>query len=90
MSYGLELDGFSFNYGVYSVIASGTVIVGYQTFIAKLSHPDITDWRIVFIPTGVRSPGDEEVRPSFSSNSYALFTTTPSNMSPHKYIVLGR
>jgi len=90
MAYGLAIDGFSFNYGTFSVIATGTVAVGYQTFIAKLSHPDITDWRVVFIPTGIRSPGDEEVRPTFTSNSYALFTTAPSNMSPHKYIVLGR
>jgi len=90
MSYGLELDGFSFNYGTFSVVKIGTVVVGTTTVITKSAHPDITDWRVVFIPDGIRNPGDEEVRPAFGASSSALTTVAPSNVSPHKYLVLGR
>jgi len=90
MAYGLAIDGFSFNYGTFSVVATGTVTTGNQTFVAKLSHPDLSDFKVVFIPIGIRSPGDEEVRPVAIENSYALYANSPSNMSPHKYIVLGR
>ncbi len=90
MAYGLAIDGFSFNYGTFSVVATGTVATGSQTFVAKLSHPDLSDFKVVFIPIGIRSPGDEEVRPVAIENNYALYANSPSNMSPHKYIVLGR
>ena len=90
MSFGVAIDGFAYTYGTFSVITSGVVSTGNQTFAAKLSHPDITDWRVVFIPTGVRSPGDEEVRPVLRENSYAVYANSPSDLSPHRYIVLGR
>lgn len=90
MAYGLAIDGFSFNYGTYSVVATGTVTTGIQTFVTKAAHPDLSDLKVVFIPIGIRSPGDEEVRPVVIENSYALYANSPSNMSPHKYIVLGR
>jgi len=90
MAYGLAIDGFSFNYGTYSVVATGTVTTGIQTFVSKSAHPDLSDLKVVFIPIGVRSPGDEEVRPVVIENSYALYANSPNNMSPHKYIVLGR
>jgi len=90
MSYGLSIDGFAYTYGTFSFIASGNVSVGNQTFISKPAHPDITDWRVVFIPTGLRDAGEEEIRPTLLENSYALYANSPSDMSPHRYIVLGR
>ena len=90
MAYGLAIDGFSFNYGTFSVVATGIVTTGIQTFVSKAAHPDLSDLKVVFIPTGVRSPGDEEVRPVLIENSYALYANSPSDLSPHRYIVLGR
>ena len=90
MSFGVAIDGFAYTYGTFSVITSGVVSTGNQTFASKLAHPDITDWRVVFIPTGLRDAGEEEIRPTLLENSYALYANSPSDLSPHRYIVLGR
>lgn len=89
MSYGFRFGAVDFTYGTFSVIAKGTVTSGTTT-IAKSNHPDITDWRVVFTPVGVRSPADEEIRPSFSVTGSAVNIVGTSNTSPHLYLVLGR
>jgi hypothetical protein len=90
MSFGVAIDGFAYTYGTFSVVATGIVTTGSQTFVSKSAHPDLSDLKVVFIPIGVRSPGDEEVRPVLIENSYALYANSPSDLSPHRYIVLGR
>ena len=88
MSYGLEIDGFAFTYGAFSVIAKGTVPDGTVS-IAKADHTDITDFRVVFTPIGVRSPIDEEIRPSYSQTGTHV-TIDGTGASSHNYILLGR
>lgn len=90
MAYGLEINGFAFTYGALSVIAKGTINPGDTLSVGKLYHPDITDWRVIFTPTGVRDLAAGEVRPSFSQNQYAVIMNSPSNAGPHNYLVLGR
>lgn len=90
MSFGVSIDGFAYTYGSFSVVSTGNVSTGSQTFALKAEHPDITDWRVVFIPTGLRDAGEEEIRPTLIESSTALSANSPADMSPHRYIVLGR
>jgi len=90
MAYGLQIGDFAFTYGALSVIAKGSIAAGDTVSVGKLYHPDITDWRVVFTPTGVRDLAAGEVRPSFSQNQYAVIMSSPSNAGPHNYLVLGR
>ena len=90
MAYGVKVDGFDFGYGVYSVIQKGLVD---RTFAVVLGdHPDVTEWRVVFIPVGVRSTQEREVRPTFSylPDLNWILITKPALCSDHEYIVLGR
>jgi hypothetical protein len=89
MSYGFRFGAVDFTYGTFSVIAKGTVVSGTTT-ISRSSHPDITDWRVVFTPIGIRDPGEEEIRPSFSVSASAVSIVGTSDTSPHLYLVLGR
>lgn len=90
MAYGLEINGFAFTYGALSVIAKGTISPGATVSVTKSSHPDITDWRVIFTPTGVRDLAEGEVRPSWGQTSATVTLSSPSNAGPHNYLVLGR
>jgi hypothetical protein len=90
MAYGVSLNGFAFTYGSLSVIQAGSISPGGSVTIYKSSHPDITDWRVVFTPTGVRNIGENETRPYFSNSSISVVLTSPAAASPHNYLVLGR
>lgn len=95
MAYGTVLNGFAFTYGSLSVVAKGTVSAnpegnGTYTIIYKEDHPDITDWRVVFTPTGVRDISVDEVRPYFAETAAAIFIHRPTGVSEHQYLVLGR
>lgn len=90
MAYGLEINGFAFTYGALSVISTGTINPGDQLIINKSAHPDISDWRVVFTPTGVRDVAVEEVRPTSGEIFGLVFMEAPSNASPHNFLVLGR
>jgi hypothetical protein len=90
MSFGVELNSFAFTYGSLSVVQAGAISPGSTVTVTKSNHPDITDWRVVFTPTGVRNIGEDEVRPSFSNNAATVTMTSPADASPHNYLVLGR
>jgi hypothetical protein len=86
----VELNSFAFTYGSLSVVAKGSISAGSTVTIARGNHPDVTDWRVIFTPTGTRNIGEAEVRPSYSISSFTVTLTSPSDASPHNYLVLGR
>ena len=88
MSYGLEIDGFAFTYGVFSVIQKGAVTSTF-TF-TKSDHPDVTDYEVAFNPIGVRDIANLEVRPTYTETNASITINKPANMSNHNYIILGR
>jgi hypothetical protein len=90
VAYGVKVDGFDFGYGMYSVIQKGLVTGTFN--ITLSSHPDVTEWRVVFIPVGVRSTQNKEVRPSFLylPELDRITISKPPLCSAHEYIVLGR
>jgi hypothetical protein len=90
MAYGLEINGFAFTYGALSVIAKGAIAPGATVSITKADHPDITDWRVVFTPTGVRDLSNNQTRPSWGQSAATVTMSSPSNAGPHNYLVLGR
>lgn len=95
--YGLEINGFSFNYGVYSVIEKG-VLSGVTT-ITKEAHPDIRLWQVFFVPVGVRDINARELRPTSSESTvqnagetYNIITLVPPSVgtTSYLYFILGR
>ena len=90
MSYGLSIGGFAFTYGALSVVAKGTITAGTTLNFNLGSHPDVSDFRAVFIPTGVRDITASEVRPYSTQHSGNIYLFSPANAGPHKYLVLGR
>jgi len=101
MAFGIEVtmsDGFTVNFAksCLSVIASGTLPAntGNATsviVINKSQHPDVTEYQLVFIPTGIRSTSTSEVRPTLHfENSSQISILKGAGMSVHQYLVLGR
>lgn len=90
MSFGLELNAFAYTYGSLSVVTKGTIAPGATITVAKPNHPDVTDWRVIFTPTGTRNVGEEEVRPTSNTGGNSVILTSPADASAHSYLVLGR
>lgn len=90
MAFGLRIGTFDFTYGSLSVVAKGSISAGSTVRITRANHPDITDWRVIFTPTGTRNVGEEEKRPSYEVSALAVTLTSPSDASAHNYLVLGR
>lgn len=89
MTYGLQVDGFDFTYGVYSVIEKGTLT--QTTVVNKANHPDIRLWKVFFVPVGVRNIQNNELRPTFSETGTTIQMTPVYNSGiGYLYFVLGR
>jgi hypothetical protein len=88
MTFGFAVNGVNLSYGHFSVVSKGTV-TGNMTF-NKSDYPQVTQYKVVFIPTGVRDTSKLEVRPSFSDTTNTITITLPSNAGPHEYMLLGR
>jgi hypothetical protein len=89
MAYGLQVEGFNFTYGSFSILQTG-VVSGSSLYLYASNYPDITQFRVTFVPTGVRSTYDREVRPYVLYYSSLAAIINPSNASPHRYILFGR
>jgi hypothetical protein len=89
MSYGLQIDGFNFTYGTYSVVQKGTL--SQTVVVNKADHPDISLWKVFFVPVGIRDTSRSEIRPSFAESGTNI-TMTPAFSSglAYTYYVLGR
>lgn len=88
MPYGLQVDGFNFTYGVYSVIEKD--VLARTVVFNKLLHPDIKLWQTVFVPIGVRNTNLNELRPKVEETENTITMTPPTRGLSHLYIVLGR
>jgi hypothetical protein len=88
MAYGLQVDGFNFTYGTFSILDSGTV-TGTQ-YLYTSNYPDISVFRVAFIPYGVRSTYYREVRPYALYYSSMVAIIVPTNASQHRWLLLGR
>ena len=90
MSYGIQVDGQNLTYSALSVIAKGSLVFATSFSLPKNNYADVTEFKVVFIPIGIRDTSTEEVRPTSSQTSTAITITQPINASPHQYLVLGR
>lgn len=90
MAYGVEIDGVDLSFSALSVIAKGSLSSAGTTSLTLSNYPDVTEFKVVFIATGLRDTSTLEIRPTFAIGSTAITITQPSNGSPHQYMVLGR
>jgi len=90
MSYGIQVDGQNLTYSALSVITKGSLTSATSFSLTKSNYADVTEFKVVFVPIGIRDTSSEEVRPTSSQTSTAITITQPSNGSPHQYLVLGR
>lgn len=90
MAYGIQIDGQNLTYSALSVIAKGSLSSAGSTNLSKNNFPDVSEFKVVFIATGVRDTSLEELRPTSSQSSTTITITQPSNGTPHQYLVLGR
>ena len=89
MSYGLQVDGFNFTYGTYSVIEKG--LLTQTTVVTKANHPDIRLWGVFYVPVGVRDTSRNELRPSTVETGTTITMQPPTTVgNGHLYFVLGR
>lgn len=90
MAYGIQVDGLNITSSALSVVAKGSLSSATTINLTKSTYNDITEFKVVFIPTGVRDTSAEELRPTSSQSSTAISITQPSSGTPHQYLVLGR
>jgi len=90
MAYGLSVNGFSFNYGKYSIVQTGDVPIGSYYYYYKSNSPVIQDYTVLFIPTGVRDTSEVHKRPYWQDNGSYIGIYGYYASSPHKYLILGR
>lgn len=90
MGYGIQIDGVNLTYSALSVIAKGSLSSAGTTTLTKSNYSDVTEFKVVFIATGLRDTSEEELRPTATVGSTTITITQPSSGSPHQYMVLGR
>ena len=90
MAYGIQVDGLNITNSSLSVIAKGNLNSSTTVTLTKSNYADVTEFQVVFTPTGIRDTSREELRPTSSQNSSTITITQPSNGTPHQYLVLGR
>lgn len=87
--YGIEVNGEPYTYGTFSVVERVNLVAGSH-YLWKNNHPDITDYRFMATPVGVRDTSLQEVRPYFLEYPNLIAIVTPSNAGPHVGLILGR
>ena len=90
MAYGIQVDGLNITNSALSVVTKGSLSSATTINLTKSTYNDITEFKVVFIPTGIRDTSAEELRPTSSQSSTAITITQPSNGTSHQYLVLGR
>ena len=79
MPFGLEVDGEDLGVGTYSVIDTAVINKNESIVIPKFLHPDVKEFRPVFIPQGIRNTMMKEVRPTFIENENYIGLTYGNN-----------
>ena len=90
MAYGIQLDGVDLAYSSLSVITKGTLSSAGTITLTKSNYSDVTEFKVVFVATGIRDTSEQELRPSSSQSGATITITQPSGGTPHQYLVLGR
>lgn len=90
MAYGIQVDGLNLNYSALSVITKGSLSSAGTTTLTKSNYSDVTEFKVVFIATGIRDTSEEELRPTATVSSTTITITQPTDGTPHQYMVLGR
>ena len=90
MSYVIQVDGLNITNSALSVVAKGSLSSATTVTLTKSNYDGVTEFQVVFIPTGIRDTSAEELRPTSSQSSTAITITQPSNGTSHQYLVLGR
>jgi hypothetical protein len=90
VAYGIQLDGVDLAYSSLSVITKGALSSAGTITLTKSNYIDVTEFKVVFIATGVRDTSEEELRPTATQSGSNITITQPSGGSPHQYLVLGR
>ena len=90
MAYGIQVDGLNITNSAFSVITKGVLTSATTVTLTKSNYANVTEFQVVFTPTGIRDTSEEELRPTSSQNSSTITITQPSNGTPHQYLVLGR
>jgi len=90
MAYGIQVDGLNLNNSALSVITKGSLNSAGTITLTKNNYSDVTEFKVVFIATGIRDTSDEELRPTAAVGSTTITITQPASGTPHQYMVLGR
>lgn len=90
MAYGIQVDGLNLDNSALSVITKGSLSSAGTTTLTKNNYADVTEFKVVFIATGIRDTSDEELRPTATISSTTITITQPASGTPHQYMVLGR
>ena len=90
MSIGILAGDHNFAFSALSVITKGVLSAETDVTLTKSDYIDITEFDVVFTPTGRRNVQLEELRPSFTQDDNEIVISQPANGSPHEYMVLGR
>lgn len=90
MAYGIQLDGVDLAYSSLSVITKGALSSAGTITLTKSNYADVTEFKVVFVATGVRDTSEAELRPAWSQSGTHITITQPSGGAPHQYLVLGR
>ena len=90
MGYGIQIDGVNLDNSSLSVVAKGSLSSAGTTTLTKSNYPGITEFKVVFIATGIRDTSEQELRPTATVGSTTITITQPSSGTPHQYLVLGR
>jgi hypothetical protein len=97
MAYGIIVGGDTLTNSSLSVITKGNLPANNTggnlsvTILTKADHPDVSEFNVVFISTGIRNTVTEQLRPRIlSDNSTYISLVKMAGMSAHQYLVLGR
>lgn len=90
MAYGIQIDGVDLAFSSLSVVTKGMLSSAGTITLTKSSYTDVTEFKVVFVATGVRDTSEEELRPTSSQSGTSITIIQPSGGSPHQYLVLGR
>lgn len=90
MAYGIQVDGLNLDNSALSVVTKGSLSSANTITLTKNNYSDVTEFKVVFIATGIRDTSDEELRPTATISSTTITITQPASGTPHQYMVLGR
>ena len=59
MAYGIQVDGLNLDNSALSVVTKGSLSSANTITLTKNNYSDVTEFKVVFIPIGIRDTSDE-------------------------------